>query len=102
MKRCVAAVCVLSTLLVTMPVSAAELAAPRTSLGSVSGVGPVSVRGITIPQEATVFSGDELQTGSKAFAKVMLVAGHRLQLDADTRINIQQDNKVVTVQVRSG
>jgi hypothetical protein len=91
-----------STVLITTPVSAAELAVPRASLGSVSGVGTVSLRGIAVPQEGTIFNGDELKVGSQGYAKVMLVAGHRLELDRDTRISIQQPGKNVVVEVRSG
>src|SRR4051812_43649192 len=102
LNRVVAAVLVFSTVLLTMPVSAAELTTPKASVGSVTGVGSISLRGVTLPQEGTIFSGDELQVGSSGFAKVMLVAGHRLQLDAGTKVNIQKTDKAVIVQVRSG
>jgi len=57
---------------------------------------------VNLPQEGTIFSGDELQVGTSGFAKVMLVDGHRLQLDAGTKVNIQKTDKAVIVQVRSG
>src|SRR5581483_1343314 len=93
LKRLLAVVTLVSTLSLTMPVSAAELGTPRTSVGSVSGVGSVSLRGVSVPQEGTIFNGDELQVGSKGYAKVMLVAGHRLELDRDTKVSIQQPGK---------
>jgi len=102
LNRFTAVVLLFSTALVTAPVSAAELAAPHASLGSVSGVGPVSLRGVSVAQEGTIFSGDELQVGSKGYAKVMLVAGHRLELGADTKINIRQSEKNIVIQIKSG
>jgi hypothetical protein len=102
LKRFVAVVMLFSTVLVTTPISAAELAAPKTSLGSVSSVGTVNLRGVSVPQEGTIFNGDELQVGSQGYAKVMLVAGHRLELDRDTRISVGQPGKNVVVQVKSG
>src|ERR1051326_5833309 len=101
-KRFTSIVLLFSTALVTAPVSAAELTVPRTSLGSVSSVGTVSLRGVTIPQEGTIFNGDELQVGSPGYARVMLVAGHRLELDRDSKVSIQQTGKKTVVQVKAG
>jgi hypothetical protein len=102
LKRALAVVTLVSTVFVTMPVSAAELGTPRTSLGSVSSVGSVSLRGVDVPQEGTIFSGDELQVGSHGYAKIVFVAGHRLELDRDTKVNIQQPGNNIVVQIRSG
>jgi len=102
LKRLIAVVTLFSTVLITMPVSAAELGAPRPSVGAVTGVGTVSLRGVSVPQEGTIFSGDELQVGAQGYAKIMLVAGHRLELDRDTKIAIQQTGKNVVVQIKTG
>jgi len=102
LKPLIAVTLLFSTLLITMPVSAAELATSRTSVGSVSGVGPVSLRGISIPQEGTLFDGDILQVGYKGYAKVTLVAGHRLELDANTQISVHQSATNVVIRVNSG
>src|SRR5689334_1361375 len=88
-RRLTALTLLLSTLLITMPVSAAELAA-RTTLGSVSGSGSVTLRGVSVLQEGTIFDGDVLEVGMKSYARVILIAGHRFELGADTQISIHQ------------
>ncbi len=102
MRRFLAVTLLLSMLFVTMPVSAAELAGTRTTLGSVSGSGVVSLRGVSMLQEGTIFDGDTLEVGSKGYARVMFVAGHRLELDSSTRISIRQTEENLSVQVNSG
>src|SRR5262245_11240482 len=102
LRRFVAVGLLMSTLFVTMPVSAAELAGTRTTLGSVSGSGLVSLRGVSMLQEGTLFDGDILEVGAKGYARVMLVAGHRLELDASTKISIRQTDENISIQVNSG
>jgi ferric-dicitrate binding protein FerR (iron transport regulator) len=102
LKKLIAIALLFSTVLITTPVSAAELAEMKASVGSVAGVGTVRLRGVTIPQEGTIFSGNELQVGNGGFAKVTMVAGHRIQLEAGTRVTIVEARKSVLVQVGSG
>src|SRR2546423_1555065 len=96
LRRFVAVTLLFSTLFVTMPISAAELAPSRTTLGSVSGSGAVSLRGVSL-QEGTIFNGDVLEVGYKGYARVMFVAGHRLELDANTKISIHQADDNISV-----
>ena len=102
LKRSIAFVLLCSTVFATIPVSATELASPNSSLGYVTGVGPVSLRGIPMMQEGTVFGGDDLQVGAKGYAKVTLVGGYKLELDESTNVNIRQNRNNIVVQIRSG
>src|SRR6266704_5643978 len=102
LKRSIAFVLLCSTVFATIPVSATELASPNSSLGYVTGVGPVSLRGIPMMQEGTVFGGDDLQVGAKGYAKVTLVGGYKLELDESTSVNIRQNRNNIVVQIRSG
>ena len=102
LKRFIVLILLCSTVFATTPVSATELATPNSSLGYVSGVGPVSLRGIPIRQEGTVFGGDDLQVGAKGYAKVTLVGGYKLELDESTSVNIRQNRNNIVVQIRSG
>src|SRR6266700_3514678 len=102
LKRFIVLILLCSTVFATTPVSATELATPNSSLGYVSGVGPVSLRGIPIMQEGTVFGGDDLQVGAKGYAKVTLVGDYKLELDEGTSVNIRQNRNNIVVQIRSG
>jgi hypothetical protein len=102
LNRFVAVALLFSTTLVTMPVSAAELAPARTTLGSVNGSGQVSLRGLKMLQEGTIFDGDVVEVGVVGYARVVLVAGHRLELDANTKVSIRQVNDNISVQVTAG
>jgi DnaJ-domain-containing protein 1 len=102
LNRFVAVALFFSTTFVTMPVSAAELAPARTTLGSVNGSGLVSLRGVKMLQEGTIFDGDVVEVGSNGYARVVLVAGHRLELDANTKVSIRQVNDNISVQVTAG
>ena len=102
LQRSIAFVLLCSTVFATIPVSATELASPNSSLGYVTGVGPVSLRGIPMMQEGTVFGGDDLQVGAKGYAKVTLVGGYKLELDESTNVNIRQNRNNIVVQIRSG
>jgi len=90
------------TLIITaMPLSAAEPSSSR-PIGSVSAIGGVSLRGVSISQEGTIFAGDQLTASKGGYAKVLFVKGQKLVLGSDTDIRVADRDGVVEVQVRSG
>jgi len=102
LKKSIALVLLCSTVFATTPVSAADIHKPKATLGSVNGVGPVSLRGMQIAQEGTLFDRDEVEVGAKGYAKVTLIGGHKLELDQTTKVNIRQSGDKVVVQIGSG
>jgi len=87
LKRFVAVVLVLTTTFITTPISAAELGS-KSALGSVSAVGNVQLRGISISQEGTLFAGDSVRAGDKAYAKVLLHNGNKIEVGEKTEISV--------------
>jgi len=85
-----------------MPVSAADLYKPKPALGSVSANGKVEVRGISISEEGTLFAGDSIKSLDKAYAKVLLRNGSKLELAEKTEINVQPDGENVQVAMATG
>jgi hypothetical protein len=85
-----------------MPVSAADLTAPRPVLGSVSAVGNVQLRGLTISQEGTLFAGDSIRAYQKAYAKVFLEKGSKLELDEQTDLKVNRDSQGVSIAMNTG
>src|SRR5215471_6944656 len=100
-SRLIAATLVLMTVFVTMPVSASDLSTSKTVIGSVSAVGPVELRGITISQEGTLFPGDTIRSGQKGFAKVLLGSG-KIELLEKTNISVNRDAQGVKVTMNAG
>jgi hypothetical protein len=98
----VAVALVFSTVLITMPVSAADFTTTKSVIGSVSVVGPVELRGVGISQEGTLFSGDRIRAGQKGYAKVLLGTGSKIELDEQTDININRDAQGVKVAMNTG
>src|SRR5262245_64593269 len=80
-RRLVAVTLVLTTVVVTMPLSGADLSKTKSIIGSVSAVGPVQLRGIGISQEGTLFPGDSIRSGQKGYAKVILGTGSKIEVD---------------------
>jgi hypothetical protein len=85
-----------------MPVSAADLHKPKPVLGSVSAVGKVEVRGISISEEGTLFAGDSIKSLDKAYAKILLKNGGKLELAEKTEINVQPEGQVVQIAMTAG
>jgi hypothetical protein len=100
--RIVALALVLTTTCLTMPVSAADLYKPKPVLGSVSATGRVEVRGISITEENTLFAGDSIKSLDKAYAKVLLRNGSKLELAEKTEIHVQPEGDVVQIAMTTG
>jgi hypothetical protein len=101
-RRMVAVALVLSLTFITMPVSAADFATPRPVIGSVSAVGNVDLRGLAISQEGTLFAGDNIRAHQKAYAKVFLEKGTKLELDEKTDLNVNRDAQGVQIAMNAG
>src|SRR5215510_14217856 len=101
-RRLVAVALVFTTVLVTMPVSAADFGTAKSVIGSVSSVGPVELRGIGISQEGTLFAGDSIRAGQKGYAKVLLGTGSKVELSEKTDVNISRDAQGVKIAMNVG
>jgi len=88
------------TLIATAPLSAAELAAPA-NIGSVSAVGSVQLRGIGI-SEGTLFSGDHLNVAPGGYAKVVLGAGPKVEVDGGSDVTVSRDADAINIVMTSG
>jgi hypothetical protein len=84
----------------TVPLSAAEPS--RASIGSVSAVGMVDLRGVAISGDGTLFSGDRMNVGSGAYAKVALTAGPKIEVDANSDVTVTKEDGNVLVRMASG
>jgi len=93
---------VLTTVLVTMPLSAADFSTTRPVIGSVSAVGPVALRGVGISQDGTLFSGDSIHAGVKGYAKVLIGTGSKIELSEKTDVRINRDARGVQIAMNSG
>jgi formiminotetrahydrofolate cyclodeaminase len=91
----------LGLLISTAPVSAADLST-RSAIGSISGTGSVQLRGVSVNNEGTLFSGDQVQTGRKSYAKVILVDGNKLEISSDTQFVVNRDGGNSRVGLSSG
>jgi len=94
---------ILSVLLVTytLPLSAADVNS-RGSIGSVTAIGAVDLRGVRISGDGTLFSGDRMNVGSGAYAKVALGAGPNLEVGAGSDVTVSREADSVQVQMASG
>lgn len=92
---------VLSLLLViyTIPVQAAEV---RAAVGSVSGVGEIQLRGMSVSQEGTVFAGDRVRTGSQSYAKLIFQNANRIELFNNADFVVQGSRTSTSVGLISG
>jgi hypothetical protein len=102
LRRIVAVVLVFSTALITLPVSAADFTSAKSVIGSVSGVGPVELRGVGISQEGTLFAGDRIRAGQKGYAKVLLGTGSKIELSELTDVNINRDGQGIKIAMNTG
>jgi hypothetical protein len=101
-RRMVAVALVITTALVTMPVSAADFTTSKSLIGSVSAVGPVELRGIGISQEGTLFAGDRIRAGNRGYAKVLLGTGDKVELAEQTDVNVNRDAQGVKIAMNAG
>jgi hypothetical protein len=101
-RRLVAVALALLTTLITMPVSAADLSTVRPVIGSVSAVGEVDLRGISISQEGTLFAGDSIRAHEKGYAKVLFGTGSKIELSEKTDVTVSRDGQGVKIAMSSG
>src|SRR5215831_11834675 len=101
-RRLVAFGLVLTTTLITMPVSAADFSSGRPVLGSVTAVGSVYLRGIGISQEGTLFAGDSIRANEKGYAKVLLGTGSKIELGQKTDLTVNRDAQGVKIAMNTG
>jgi hypothetical protein len=101
-RRLTAAALVLSTVFITMPVSAADFSTTKSAIGSVSAVGAVDLRGIGISQEGTLFAGDSIRAHEKGYAKVLLGAGSKIELSEKTDVTVNRDAQGVKIAMKTG
>jgi hypothetical protein len=84
----------------TAPLSAAEVATAA-NIGSVSAVGSVQLRGVGI-SEGTLFSGDSVKVAPEAYAKVVLIEGHKVELDGSSNVTISKDAGIINIHMTAG
>src|SRR5688500_4452414 len=80
----------------TMPLSAAEVARTA-SIGSVSAVGAVDLRGVRITGDGTLFSGDRVNVLPGAYAKVAFGAGPKLEVGSGSDVTVTREADKVQV-----
>jgi len=90
------------TLAVLLTVCNLPLLAADKSIGSVSSVGSVQLRGVALSSEGTLFSGDRLTVGPGSSAKVVGSAGQKLQIDANSNVVVTRDGDNTNLQMASG
>jgi hypothetical protein len=101
-RKLLAVALLLTTTLITMPVSAADFSTPKAVIGSVSAVGSVDLRGVGISQEGTLFSGDTIRANEKGYAKVLLGTGSKIELYEKTAVNVTRDAQGVKIAMNTG
>src|SRR5437867_1509784 len=101
LRKMVAVALMLTTTLITMPLSGADFPT-RPVIGSVSAVGPVELRGIRISQEGTLFAGDSIRAEGKGYAKVLLGDSGKIELAENTDINVNHDDRGVKIAMNTG
>jgi hypothetical protein len=83
----------------SVPLSAADTKA--TSIGAVSTVGSVQLRGVTV-NDGTVFSGDRLSVGPGAYARVAATTGQKIEVAAGSDVQVSREGNNLRVQMTSG
>src|SRR6516164_4669120 len=101
-RKLLAAGLLLTTTLVTMPVSAADFSSARPVIGSVSAVGSVELRGVGISQEGTLFAGDSIRANEKGYAKVLLGSGSKIELYPKTAVSVNRDAQGFKIAMTNG
>jgi len=101
-RKVLAVALLLTTTLITMPVSAADFSAGKPVIGSVSAVGSVDLRGVGISQEGTLFAGDSIRSNEKGYAKVLLGTGSKIELYEKTAVSVNRDAQGVKITMTNG
>lgn len=86
----------------TMPLSAANGTSRATSIGQVSAIGVVDLRGVRINGDGTLFSGDRVNVGAGAYARVTLGAGPKLEVGSGSDVTVTRESDSVQVNMASG
>jgi hypothetical protein len=93
---------ILSMVISTTSLSAAEVASSDKIVGSVRARGVVQLRGMPVKNEGTVFQGDEVRSQDKSQADVMLADGNKIELFANTGSKISRSNNVTHIDMSAG
>jgi hypothetical protein len=101
-RRLVAVGLVLTTIFITMPVSAADFSNARPVIGSVTAVGSVYLRGVGISQGGTLFPGDSIRASEQGYAYVLLETGSKIELAENTDITVNRDSQGVKIAMTTG
>jgi hypothetical protein len=99
--RSLALLLVVSLVVYTMPLSAAEISR-ATSIGQVSANGSVDLRGVRINGDGTLFSGDRMNVGSGGYAKIALGSGPRVEIGSGSDVTVTREADNVHVKMASG
>lgn len=93
-----------AALLIAMyPVSAIDLFAGPSVLGSVGAAsGGVELRGAALSRERTVFAGDHISSGNDSRATIALSDGRKLVLGSNTDLTVEGTDGAIQVDLRSG
>jgi hypothetical protein len=102
--RSILSLLVISALVIpSVTVAAADVSPSNRILGDITGAGNVRLRGISLADSGTIFSGDHIQTGHKAYASITLSSGTKAELGADTEFVVSQGSDAAThFALRSG
>jgi hypothetical protein len=84
-----------------LPLMAADKTQAAT-IGSVTSVGNVQLRGVTLSNEGTLFSGDRLNVGPGAYARVAASSGQKLELGSNSDVAVTRDGDNTDLQMTSG
>jgi hypothetical protein len=86
----------------TMPLSAADGLSRATSIGQVSANGAVDLRGVRINGDGTLFSGDRMNVGAGAYAKVALASGPKIEVGSGSDVTVNREADATQVLMGSG
>lgn len=71
-------------------------------VGSLSSIGPVSLRGVPVADEATVFAGDRIQTSRDSWVTISLADGSQLELAGNTDVEVGREPSGVRIAMSRG
>lgn len=101
-RRMVAALLSVMMVVMTAPVSAAELVSTSKVIGSISVAGPVELRGHLISREGTLFAGDKVRAGDKGYAKLQLKDGSKFEIGSKSEIRLNPKGETVQIAMATG
>src|SRR5438477_2285420 len=78
------------------------LGARAAAFGSVTSVGSVQLRGVTVSNEGTLFSGDRLNVGAGSFASVLAGNGQKLSVGANSDVVVSREGDDTHITMVSG